>query len=196
MIPNYTWFGRENKIRIPKDDKMIIVENEVDSKIYSYKEREVIYYERAWRLFIEKTLKALISQYDEDHQEVHWEQTKGVFLTKIHIVPRLSLAVDFDGTLFKEGAYPVPGLPIEKNINLCKRWRELDLVLILYTAREGQNLDIALTACQEQGLEFDYVNENLPWAIEQWGDHRKVVADFYLDDRAVSTNQLIKILEG
>lgn len=195
MIPNYTWFGRDNQIRIPKNDKLIIVKNKVNENIFKYKEKELIYYEKAWHLFVEQTIKSMVNVYKQKQLDRTLEQKQGVFKTDISIVPRLSLAVDFDGTLFNEGNYPVPGDPIKNNISLCKRWKELDLILILYTAREGQNLELAVTACEEQGLEFDFVNENLPWGIEHWGDSRKIVADYYLDDRSISSPELKTILE-
>lgn len=195
MIPNYTWFGRDNKIRIPKNDKLIIVENQVSADIFKYREKELVYYEKAWHLFIEQTIKSMVNQYDMEQIVRTLKQKQGVFETKISIVPRLSLAVDFDGTLFSEGNYPVPGDPIIDNINICKRWKELDLILILYTAREDKNLELAVAACREQGIEFDYINENLPWGIERWGDSRKIVADYYLDDRSISLPELKTILE-
>lgn len=196
MIASYTWFGRENKIRIPKDDKLIVVENAVTEDIYSYKDNQLIYYEKAWHLFIEQNIKSLCKAFDETQEDQQWSHDQRCFSTKISVVKRLSLAVDFDDTLFKADTYPVPTNPIQENIDLCKKWKELDLILILYTAREGQKLDLAVQACKDIGLTFDYVNENLPWGIAQWGDSRKIVADYYLDDRNISSLDLDKVLGG
>lgn len=58
--------------------------------------------------------------------------------------------------------------------------------LILWTCRAGKELDTAITACKEWGLNFDAVNQSLPEWIEAWGsDSRKVGADEYWDDKAV-----------
>ena len=41
-----------------------------------------------------------------------------------------------------------------------------------------------MTWCEEHGIEFDAVNENLPRIIKAFGgDCRKVYADEYLDDK-------------
>ena len=58
--------------------------------------------------------------------------------------------------------------------------------LILWTCRAGKELDAAIAACKEWGLNFDTVNQSLPEWIEAWGsDSRKVGADEYWDDKAV-----------
>lgn len=42
----------------------------------------------------------------------------------------------------------------------------------------------AVDWCKRVGLEFDAVNENLPFMIERYGtDPRKIGADLYIDDR-------------
>ena len=47
--------------------------------------------------------------------------------------------------------------------------------------------------CQGYGLEFDYINENVPENIEKYGnDCRKVYANHYVDDRAQSIEEYIK----
>ena len=52
--------------------------------------------------------------------------------------------------------------------------------------RAGKELDAAIVACKEWGLNFDTVNQSLPEWIEAWGgDSRKVGADEYWDDKAV-----------
>ena len=54
------------------------------------------------------------------------------------------------------------------------------------TCRAGKELDAAIAACKEWGLNFDAVNQSLPEWIEAWGsDSRKVGADEYWDDKAV-----------
>ena len=36
---------------------------------------------------------------------------------------------------------------------------------------------------QRTGLDFDAVNENLPERIAEFGGHKKISADFYIDDK-------------
>ena len=97
------------------------------------------------------------------------------------------IAVDFDGTLCSN-AWPGIGKPNRRLIELLiDRKRDRGVKLILWTCRDGALLEEALRWYEEQGLTFDAVNANLPERIEAYGcDCRKVSADLYIDDRAVS----------
>ena len=103
---------------------------------------------------------------------------------EVHKVHKV-IAIDFDGTLF-ETEYPYilrPRLPV---IEAAKKRRAAGDRLILWTCREGMELESALNACRAFGLEFDAVNDNLPEMKEKWGNNpRKVGADEYWDDRNV-----------
>lgn len=101
------------------------------------------------------------------------------------------IAVDFDGTLvFNE--YPKIENPNLELINFIKRNRK-NFIWILYTARHDIYLEQAVNYLKNEfGLEFDYVNENEKSLIEQYGDCRKIVADYYIDDRNISINELLK----
>jgi hydroxymethylpyrimidine pyrophosphatase-like HAD family hydrolase len=95
------------------------------------------------------------------------------------------IAVDFDGTLC-ENKWPEIGVPNMKLIwNLTELQQKYGAKLILWTCRSGEKLEEAIQFCEERGLMFDAVNENLPEVIE-WmgGDTRKIYADEYIDDRA------------
>lgn len=93
------------------------------------------------------------------------------------------IAIDFDGTLF-ETDYPTIVSPNLGVINAAKWCKECGDKLILWTCREGPELDAAIQACLEYGLEFDAVNDNLPEMKEKWGNNpRKVSADNYWDDK-------------
>lgn len=94
------------------------------------------------------------------------------------------IAVDFDGTLCTD-AWPNIGEAIQENIDFVLRKQQQGAKLILWTCRTGDRLSQALTWCQEQGLTFDTVNENIPEMVEAFGsDCRKVFADLYIDDKA------------
>lgn len=94
-------------------------------------------------------------------------------------------AVDFDGTLCIS-EYPKIIKPRLSVINFCKSAQRKGHKLILWTCREGQELEDAITFCKKYDLTFDAVNANLPDRIERFGgsDPRKVGADFYIDDRS------------
>ena len=103
--------------------------------------------------------------------------------------------VDFDGTL-SFGKWPDVGPANEELIMfLQSRKRQGDKV-VLWTCREGQDLDSAVSWCKEQGLEFDAINDNLPDVIHKYGiNSRKISCDFYIDDKAIA-GDVYKLLEG
>lgn len=99
---------------------------------------------------------------------------------------RKIIAVDFDGTLFEDN-YPNVGAPIWETINRAKEEQANGACLILWTCRYGEELERAVQACKEVGLEFEAVNENAPFLRDKWGeDTRKIGAAEYWDDRAVN----------
>lgn len=95
------------------------------------------------------------------------------------------IAVDFDGTLC-ENKYPKIGEPNRKIIDYVKEQWQNGAKIVLWTCRVGELLDDAVRWCQNQGLTFDAVNENLSEVIEAFGsDTRKIFANEYIDDRNV-----------
>lgn len=99
-------------------------------------------------------------------------------------------AVDFDGTLFTEDAYPLVGKPIDKNISYVQYLQDEGVQLILWTCREGEDLKRAIEACEAQGIKFDAVNSNLEWRTAMYGnDCRKVGADIYIDDKSLNLDR-------
>lgn len=93
------------------------------------------------------------------------------------------IAVDFDNTLFKT-EYPKILRPILPVIEMARARQEKGDRLILWTCREGPELDAAIEACREQGLVFDAVNDNIQELKDYWKNNpRKVAADEYWDDK-------------
>lgn len=105
------------------------------------------------------------------------------------------IAVDFDGTLCE---YDFPKIgeqkPYHKRLlEILVDMRSKGHKLILWTCR-GDNeeypcLTEAIDWCKKQGLEFDAVNENVAGTKKLSGPSPKVVADFYLDDKALIANE-------
>lgn len=103
-------------------------------------------------------------------------------------------AIDFDGTLCVN-RYPEIGEPREDVIRVV-RWLSLfmDAKVILWTCREGDQLEAAVQWCRAHRLTFDAVNDNLPEHIERYGNNcRKVFADVYVDDRNAAEVLGVKI---
>lgn len=89
------------------------------------------------------------------------------------------IAVDFDGTLvFADGA------PNYELILALQKAKERGHPLILWTCREGEQLQEAVAWCHQFRLHFDAVNDNLLSVKKSYCDSRKIVADLYIDDRA------------
>jgi hypothetical protein len=101
------------------------------------------------------------------------------------------IAVDFDGTLC-EYAFPKIGSQTAQQKELLEILIELKKEghkIILWTNR-GDNdkykvLTEAIDWCRSKGLEFDAVNENLPDQKKISGYSPKIMADFYIDDKAL-----------
>lgn len=95
------------------------------------------------------------------------------------------IALDYDGTLALD-SYPQAGNPNWPIIERAKAEQDAGAKLILWTCREGEELQTAVDACKLWGLEFDAVNDNLPEMQAAWGNNpRKIFANEYWDDRAV-----------
>jgi hypothetical protein len=104
---------------------------------------------------------------------------------------KLVLAVDFDGTLCE---YAFPHIGEQKNshkelLELLIEFKKNGHKLILWTCR-GDNdeypcLTEAIEWCKNQGLEFDSINENVEGTKKLSGPSPKVVADYYIDDKAI-----------
>lgn len=105
----------------------------------------------------------------------------------------MTIAVDFDGVLC-EKKWPNVGYPNKKLMNHLIALRKAGNKVILNTMREhydyidasGTKRDLlqeALDLCEDNGLLFDAVNDNLPENTDLFGHNsRKISADIYIDD--------------
>ena len=106
------------------------------------------------------------------------------------------IAIDYDGTIINNDAYPNKGVIRPGAAKVIKWLKSKGATLILWTCREGEELEDAVQWCSIQGITFDAVNDNLPEIIEQYGrNSRKISCDLYIDDKAVAGN-VYKLLEG
>ena len=100
------------------------------------------------------------------------------------------IAVDFDNTLAVT-RYPEIIEPIDLTCDLIRKAKENGATIILWTCREGKELEDALNWCKENNVPIDYANENAPERIKKWNnDCRKIGADIYIDDRAINPLRL------
>lgn len=104
------------------------------------------------------------------------------------------VAVDFDNTLCFSN-WPDLGEPNVRLIRALKELRQNGNKLILWTCRNGMDLQRAVAWCEQQGLQFDAINENLPETIALYGgDSRKITADYYIDDRCILPQDNLRCL--
>jgi deoxyribodipyrimidine photolyase len=93
------------------------------------------------------------------------------------------IAVDFDGTIVTH-EYPNIGKEIPFAIATLKKLQEdHQLRLIMWTVREGKELEEAVEYCKKRGLEFYAVNSNYPEEKPEHKEPRKLKADLFIDDR-------------
>ena len=96
------------------------------------------------------------------------------------------VAVDFDGTITAKNDYTgfTMDAPLKRGCAaVMQRLKSRGVIFILWTCRSGSKLEEAIEYCSNHGIPIDYVNENVPWLIEAWGnDCRKIYADYYVDD--------------
>lgn len=108
----------------------------------------------------------------------------------------MNIAVDFDGTLVTN-KYPEIGDPKWDVINFCKKRQALGDNIILWTCRTGNHLAKAITFLKEMcSMIPNYINENAPWDHTLYEDEsRKIGADYYIDDKAISVYDINKLEE-
>lgn len=93
------------------------------------------------------------------------------------------IAVDFDGTIVTH-EYPAIGREIPFAIETLKKIQnELHHQLILWTVREGKELEEAVEYCKKRGLEFYAVNSNYPEETPEMREPRKLKSELFIDDR-------------
>ncbi len=93
------------------------------------------------------------------------------------------IAVDFDGTIVTH-EYPKIGREIPFAIDTLKRLQQNpEIQLLLWTVREGKELEEAVEYCKSKGLEFYAVNNNYPEETSKDAQPRKLKADLFIDDR-------------
>ena len=101
------------------------------------------------------------------------------------------IAIDFDNSLaFTD--YPIIKAPNTELVEFIRQHQN-DYVFILWTMREGKQLNYAKEWIKQQGIRFDFYNQNTPWNIQKYGDRRKIYADYYIDDHNISIHELERL---
>lgn len=101
-----------------------------------------------------------------------------------HLFNKLTIAVDFDGTIVEDG-YPGIGKPRIFAFETLKKLQEEGHRLILWTYRHGIRLEEAVAFCKKNGIEFYAVNKSFPEEQFDYSKSRKIHADLFIDDRNI-----------
>lgn len=96
----------------------------------------------------------------------------------------IKIAVDFDGTIV-EHQYPEIGKEKLFAFQTLKELEKKGARLILWTFRNGKELEEAVEYCRQNGIEFYAVNKNYPEELFDATISRKIDADIYIDDKNI-----------
>ena len=116
---------------------------------------------------------------------------------------KLTFAIDFDGCI-TEYNFPEIGEQTalqKKLLNVLNKLQIKGHKIILWTSRGEPALNEAIEWCKKNGLIFDAHQVN-PFFKKVSGTSPKIVADFYIDDKALefgdkkSRQRTLKLLEG
>jgi hypothetical protein len=102
--------------------------------------------------------------------------------------------IDCDGTIWEE-QWPKIGPLIPQADEVMRLIKKLGHTIIIDTCRSGKYLEEALQFLKDNDIPYDYVNENVPWLIEQYGDCRKISADYMIDDKNITPWTWEQVLE-
>lgn len=89
----------------------------------------------------------------------------------------MRIAIDFDDTITRKGICPITGQVNPSAVAYIQQLKQAGHYLILYSGRRDNYLREAIEICRAHGIEFDEIAE-------------KVIADIYIDDRAIRPEEL------
>ena len=94
---------------------------------------------------------------------------------------QLIIAIDFDGTIV-EDAYPKIGKPMLFAFETLKKLQQDGHRLILWTYRNGNKLEEAVSYCKNNGVIFYAVNKSFPEEQFNTSMSRKIHADLFIGE--------------
>lgn len=92
------------------------------------------------------------------------------------------VAIDFDGTVTKENLYPRIGDLRDGVVDAINTIAKNNIVCI-WTCREGKELNQAFNFLNQKNITFHYINAS-PYDKYNF-KMRKIIADYYIDDRNI-----------
>jgi hydroxymethylpyrimidine pyrophosphatase-like HAD family hydrolase len=102
--------------------------------------------------------------------------------------------IDCDGTIW-EDKWPGIGPLLPEAAETMRVINNLGHTIVIDTCRTGKYLEEALQFMKDNNIPYDFVNENVPWLIEQYGDCRKLSCDYQIDDKNITPWTWEQVLE-
>lgn len=106
-----------------------------------------------------------------------------------------NFAIDYDNTLNREGFYKEDSVNLHSlNKKLVEFMREIKSrghMITIWTCRDDFYLEKMIEVLEENDVPYDYINEFPDFETGS----PKIVADYYIDDRAINIESLMKALE-
>jgi hypothetical protein len=101
------------------------------------------------------------------------------------------IAMDFDNCLAIIGTFPtIIGLKPGAKAAMEELFRK-NYYVIVWTCREGLNLNSAKQFLLANGVPFHQINTHHPELVQRFGtDTRKICADIYVDDKNLEAHKL------
>jgi len=103
------------------------------------------------------------------------------------------IAIDFDGTIvqWQKDAHLLKDFTLMPNAKAVLDWMYQNFFCILWTCRDNESLQNALSFLARNNIKFHAINQNAPFV--DFETSAKIYADFYVDDRSVATIDWLQI---
>ncbi|MBR8535399.1 hypothetical protein KDU71_07490 [Carboxylicivirga sediminis] len=99
---------------------------------------------------------------------------------------KLTIAIDFDGTVCTYAQWPKIGQPQEYAKDVINKLYDEGHTIIINSLREGVYQHQAERWLEQHGINYHHFNENSPANIKKYYECRKIGADVYIDDRNIN----------
>jgi len=109
-------------------------------------------------------------------------------IKKIYPNYKKTICVDFDGTIC-EWKYPAEGKPLPGVKSAMKIFRELGFRIIISSCRTNKKINPNIYKEQKNIIENYLIKNNIIFDEIDDGENGKVIADFYIDDKAVEFSE-------
>lgn len=96
---------------------------------------------------------------------------------------RAIVGIDFDDTIVKAGKYPEIGYVFNDAKNVINHLRFLNFFIIIHTCRSGFEVTAAYNFLDSIGVEYDTINNPMPWDELKMFSAPKIFFDIGIDDK-------------